>query len=214
MRGATETRSSSKMFLAVKGGKLVQRVEEGTDGAIARILGDKSPNKGMTIWEKDYESVTGAFKDIRIKEHSEYGKSFEFVLDTSEDYEHETIVSIGYASGYSADLLKHLPNINEKFDVTIRPYDFEGKDQETGRPKRFRGISVRQGDIKVAKFYTKETPNGIPPMEKITFKGKDEWDSSKMVAFLIENSLNPFVEKLRENESSPTETVENDDLPF
>ena len=45
-------------YITIFDGRLVQRVMEGTEGAISREL-QKGDNAGKTVWEKTYSSVSG-----------------------------------------------------------------------------------------------------------------------------------------------------------
>jgi len=45
-------------YIGIFDAKLVQRVPEGTDGAVSRAL-TAGPNEGKTVYEKQYSCVTG-----------------------------------------------------------------------------------------------------------------------------------------------------------
>ena len=72
-----ETRTGGK-YITILGGKLCQRVPEGTEGAIQRT------NKlGNVVYEKFYDSFTAKLVDIKVQD-SPYGKTWNFVFKDKE----------------------------------------------------------------------------------------------------------------------------------
>jgi hypothetical protein len=67
-----------------------------------------------------------------------------------------------------------------------------------------------QDGNKIAPYYTKEDPNGLPQMQKIKVKGKEQWDDSDMMAFLENMALNIFTSLT----AMELEDDEDDTAPF
>ena len=175
-------------YLSVSKGMFKKRVEEPTENSTPRVLGEKSPNAGKTIHEESFNEVVGQLLDIKVKESSGYGKSWEFYIDSStEEQEELTIIQTNYASGYAGGILKRLPNLDLSDDVLFLAYKFTPK----GEKKERVGISLSQWNDKsnkydkVLPFYTKDNKNGLPELKEVEFNGQKGWDSSEQMAYLL-----------------------------
>jgi hypothetical protein len=67
-----------------------------------------------------------------------------------------------------------------------------------------------QDGQKIAPYYTKEDPKGLPQMVKIKVKGKEQWDDSDMMQFLEQAALKMFADQNDNNLVLDTE----DETPF
>jgi hypothetical protein len=76
--------------------------------------------------------------------------------------------------------------------------------------KTITGVTLYQDGNKIAPYYTKEDPNGLPQMQKIKVKGKEQWDDSDMMAFLENMALNIFTSLT----AMELEDDEDDTAPF
>lgn len=164
-------------FITILGGKLCQRVPEGTEGAVKRV------NKlGNTVYEKFYDSFTGHLIDIKVQDGT-YGKTWNFVfMDKEEPY----TLQLSYSNSFATALLKILPNIDLTKEMRISPSvkEVDGRNRST--------LFVNQ-DGKVLKHaYTRENPNGLPPMEQVTVKGVLQWDDTARLIFL-QNMIDTFI---------------------
>ncbi len=157
-------------FITIYDGKFTQKVPAGTEGAISRV------NKlGKEVTEMYYDSFTGKLVDIKTKESTDYGKSWEFIL--SSDDETYTL-TLGYSNGLAKALLKMLPNINLEEEFTLSP----SKKMVDGKEKT--SLFVNQGGQVVKHSFTRENPNGMPEMVLIKVKGVDTWDDTAQLEFL------------------------------
>ena len=77
--------------------------------------------------------------------------------------------------------------------------------------KTITGITLYQDGEKIAPYYTKEDPKGLPQMVKIKVKGKEQWDDSDMMTFLEEMALNLFEQ---DHKDLSTASSDNDEVPF
>ena len=158
----------------------------------------KRVNKiGNTVYEIFHDAFVGKLTGIRTKESAEYGKSwlFDFVdVPTGEKY----TLQLSYSNSYATALLKMLPNIDLSREFKISPSSkiVEGKTQSS--------LFVNQDGKPVRHAFTKENPNGMPNMEKITVKGKETWDDSKRLAFLEHVVNTQIVPKL--DNSTPVQS--------
>ena len=177
-----ETRQSGN-FITILGGRLCQRVKEGTEGAEQRT------NKlGNVVFEKFYDRFTGKLIDIKIQDGT-YGKTWNFVF---RDKEEPYTLQLSYSNSYSTNFLKMLPNIDLTKDMTISPSikQVDGKEKSS--------LFINQDGKPLKHAYSKDNPNGLPPMEQVTVKGVLVWDDTKRLEFLDNMVQTIIIPKLRE----------------
>ncbi len=175
-----QDRTGGKYFTILQG-KFCLRVQEGTPNAVARV------NKvGKTVHEIFHDSFTGKLLDIRTRD-GEYGKSWEFDFkDGAEVY----TLQLSYSNSYATNILKMLPNIDLTKEMKLQP----SQKIEDGKTKSSLFISQDGKTLKHA--YTKDIPNGLPPMEQVQVKGQMVWDDSKRLTFLEEMVKRDILPKL------------------
>lgn len=178
-RGAKAEKQGGEKFLTFMSGKFVQRVDENTPGAIARVL-EKGPNTGQTVHELHFTGYEGQIYDVQT-EASEYGTRLVIFMDVSTEEEPDAKVQIKLplSSGPAKGFLSRLPVIDFNKDVLLNGYHIQNK--ETGRFNSF--IVPYQGGKKIEPFYTKEKPNGLPKMQQIKVKGQLVWDDTEQIEF-------------------------------
>jgi hypothetical protein len=178
-RGAkTQTNGGEKM-LSFMAGKFVERVDENTTGAVARVL-EKGPNAGKTVYELSYEGYEGQIYDVQT-EASEYGTRLVIFMDVStvEQPNAKVKITLPLSSGPAKAFLSRLPVIDFSKDVLLNGYNIQSK--ETGRFNQF--IVPYQDGKKIEAFYTKDKPNGLPKMQQIKVKGNLVWDDTEQLEF-------------------------------
>ncbi len=182
-----QDRTGGKYFTILQG-KFAIRVQEGTPGAVARV------NKVQkTVYEIFHDSFTAKLINIRTRD-GEYGKSWEFDFkDGSEVY----TLQLSYSNSYATNILKMLPNIDLTKEMKLQP----SQKIEDGKTKSSLFISQDGKTLKHA--YTKENPNGLPPMEQVTVKGQPVWDDSKRLVFLEEMVNRDILPKLPKEAPAP-----------
>lgn len=156
-------------FVTILGGKLCQRVPEGTEGAVKRT------NKlGNVVNEKFYDSFTGKLIDIKVQDGT-YGKTWNFVF---KDKEEPYTLQLSYSNSFSTALLKMLPNIDLAKEMKISPSvkEIDGKSRSS--------LFINQDGKAIKHAYSRENPNGMPDMEQVTVKGVLVWDDTKRLEFL------------------------------
>lgn len=169
-------------FITILGGKLCQRVPEGTEGAVKRT------NKlGNVVNEKFYDSFTGKLIDIRVQDGT-YGKTWNFVF---KDKEEPYTLQLSYSNSFSTALLKMLPNIDLAHEMKISPSvkEVDGKDRSS--------LFINQDGKAIKHAYSRENPNGMPDMEQLTVKGVLVWDDTKRLEFLDKMVQETIIPKLR-----------------
>lgn len=204
-----DTRSKGT-YITILNGKFAQRVDKDITGAVERT------NKlGKIVYEKFYDSFTGKLTGITVKD-GEYGKSWNFHFEDEGEIYH---VQLSFSNSYATNLLKMLPNIDLSVPFTLSP----SQKIEDGKTKS--SLFINQNDQPIKHAFTKDIPNGMPNLKKIKVKGKDTWDDSDRLDFLLDMVNKQILPKLNQAPidlgsvvSNPTdiETVDltSEDSPF
>lgn len=195
--------SSNAIYYSIADGKICRQFKEATANSKNRV------NKnGRTVHEEFYDYIDGLIVDITTKEN-DFGK---FWMITLADGDQNQILQMNYSSGYSNAFLKCLPNVDLKSKVKIIP------SQKQEGDKKKTSIFITQHGQPVKWFFTKDNPNGLPPLEQKKVKGKMQWDDSECMEFL-ENMINtqikpnlPKAKGIVDAEPQEIETLE--DAPF
>ncbi len=134
-------------FVTTFDGKLVQRVPEGTDGAMPRQL-TKGANEGKTVWEKTYTSVSGMITDggVEVKEFG--GKKVKEIQVKLDDN-----ILLQLPMNMLSAFAKPLPNVDPTKEVKISVY-------KNKRGKA--GLNISQDGEQLDWAYTKENPGDLP----------------------------------------------------
>lgn len=193
-----------------------------TNGKIVKSYGKTEPDgiattprvnkNGETVYEQNYDYISGKISNCRVDSHDEYGDSIKLTLTDSEDVE----LSIKFDSSYGRSFLFKLNNIDVSNDVKITPYSFTNKEG-----KGVTGLNVHQNGVKLLSEHTRETPNGLPQLKQVMFNGKNQWDKTEQITFLKEK-LNGFISKLVPVEFTEVDAAseentsidDKDELPF
>ena len=214
--GLTNESQGGGNWLSVIAGEISKKVPQGTEGAKER-----TNKNGEVVYELKYNALEGTLKRIGIFE-GEFGDQWIFVID---DGDEQYNLALPYSSGTANGFLYRLPNLDLASPLKVKTFYIEGK--EDGIYRQYLGLY--QGGEKVLSNYTKEEPNGLPPMVKVKRKGKDEWDDSDRLEFLqklVDDEINPQLanlypvdqvetkEEVPVEEEQPPMPDESDDLPF
>jgi len=196
---ALENYSAGKIFLSIADGKLVRSYKEPNERTTTRV------NKNARqVHEERFDALTGFITGVEKREN-DYGIFIEIKMQDGDDnYQ----ISTQFSGRYSSSFLKALPNINIAEKVRFSPWSMVDKNDPS---KKVTGITLYQNDgngwVKVAPFYTKEDPKGLPQMVKARIKGKDVWDDTDMMDFLYTEAQKCFA-------NVSAETNETGDAPF
>jgi hypothetical protein len=213
---ALNKQTKSSTYLTVVGGKISQRVPEGTEGAVSRTL-KNGPNEGSDVYELQYGSVTGKISGGSV-ESGDYGDQISINL---EDGKESYIVKLPWNSKLRDAFVKRIPNIEVSQEIELVCFP----DKQDKSPVML--IKQNGGFVKFA--YTKDNPNGLPAPNKKVVRGKEEWDWSEPETFLWDvassffeqfegNSKPAFQEEEKEAPDQFAESSDplssDDDLPF
>lgn len=143
--------SSDKTFLTIlSDGKLHQRVEEGTPGAVEReYKRDVKDDKGKVIGEEKcvvhellYESLTGNITNGYFNKGL-FGENLILEIDN------DGAVSIPVKSRFAETFMNMLPNIELNKPVVLKTYSYIPK----GKTEKSKGISVTQDGVKIQGYF-------------------------------------------------------------
>lgn len=189
---------SNTIYLSIAEGNLVRQHKTANEHTVERLT-----KSGKLVHEEFFKDITAVLTSINTREN-EYGKQWQLHFN---DGETNYIVSIQYSSRYAASFLKCLPNVKIAKPIKLMPWAMKDKIDPT---KIITGITIYQDGVKIAPFYTKENPNGLPQMQKIKVKGKEQWDDSDMMMFLEQMALALFAEA---DDNNPVVDVD-EEMPF
>jgi len=167
-------------YLSVSDGNLVRQHKTANDRTTERVT-----KTGKLVFEERFKDLTGNITNVNTREN-DYGKQWQLTFQDGAD---TYIVSMPYSSRYASSFLKALPNINIEEPLRFMPWAMKDKNDVS---KTVTGITMYQDYTKIAPAYTKDAPNGLPQMEKIKVKGKEQWDDSAMMEFLEQTALKIF----------------------
>lgn len=182
----TRTVENNSLFLTIVGGDLVQKVAEGTQGAIKRVYETPDGAKGEK-WEIHHRDLTGFISGIDFRD-TDFGEQINIKIT---DGTETAVLSIGTESRYFIDFAQKLSNIDFNEQVILNPYDFVG---DSG--KQIKGISIVQSGAKVENYFwdkeNKKLINGIvEPENKGADYDKDDW---KMYFIRLKKFLKKHIE--------------------
>lgn len=209
-----------KSYLQASRGKWRERSTEDNPNSTKRIVKrDDAPDK--VIHEIVDDFVTGTLRVIEVKEHEEYGKSFNLTVTDEQEI---MILVFKYDSGYAFSFLKRIFNCDLEKPITFIPYYFE-EDRRTL-------LVLKQGDEKIESFFSKDTPGGMPSLSEEERTDKDAvaiWkiNALKWLWNEVQEKILPNLESLEvglpasdiqppplSEEDAPPPIDETDDLPF
>jgi hypothetical protein len=161
-----------------------------------------------------YKSLTGSVTGIEFRDKEYQGNSWREAVLTVHDDGESFKFGVGVGSGYGKQLLAKLGNADFS-----KPMTFEPTFSEEGG-KKMSGFFVTQGKP-LKQLWTRNEPNGMPPMTSTVFKGKTIWDDTEQVKFIEKYYTENVIPKL--SGSSATSTTASaddsreagdDDIPF
>lgn len=205
---ALETVDTSKIYLSIVKGNLVQKVEEGAEGARKRVY-EKSDGSSGEKWELTYKSVSGYLSNLTFKD-SEFGEKFVIELtDGEEKYQ----IKFPSSGSYFADFGKKISDIHLDLPITINPYDFTTKE---GKKKT--GLFILQeGQKLTSTFWDADKKKVLGDFPQPTDKGKgfdsDDW---KVYFISVKKFLKEHIQKVwgghQPNEAPEPQLQEEDDF--
>lgn len=159
-------------YLSVSDGNLVRQHKTANDRTTERVT-----KTGKLVFEERFKDLTGFITNVNTREN-DYGKQWQLTFTDGPD---TYIVSMPFSSRYASSFLKAVPNIDATKPLRFMPWAMKDKNDVS---KTVTGVTMYQDGNKIAPAFTRDEPNGLPQMEKIKVKGKEQWDDSAMMEFL------------------------------
>lgn len=163
-----------------------------------------------------YDEVSGFVKDINIEEASYEGRPYEqltTIIDAGEDGLCK--LQMNFDSTYAQSYLSRLNNVDFSKEILIVPIE---KDEiKNGVDVKKRSILLQQDGVWLKACYTKDNPNGLPPMKKVVISGKTMYDRTDMLNFyrdLINVDVKPRLASASPVVKPETNDDDDSDLPF
>lgn len=162
-----------------------------------------------------FTEIEGELIGIGLSNDEWEGKPIKKLNLKMTDGEETFMIGLSFDSSYATNLISFLKNADLSEPLSLVGTFKEGKDGN-----RKPGILVKQNDKFLKAFYTKEVPNGLPPMVQ---KRNGKWDSDEMKDYLenvVLNELAPKVSKTAPVQNSGAMTAKKDkvaeetDVPF
>jgi hypothetical protein len=196
--GATTKKESNFNFYKVVNFELQKACKQTDTGAIAREYNDKM------YYYQAFKSVNGLLHSLTVEEkESKDGKQkFEILHIWLKDIELNTFEAIEmyYHSREAQSFLNAIKNanLNEVIEVEIC------KDKE----KETTFLLIKQNEAIIKRYYTKENPNGLPPLENVGTVKKPKWIDVKMYDF-----YEAMIKDLNESLHAKREAAKVEKLP-
>lgn len=170
--------------------------------------------------EKDAEpqfftDISGTITGIAFKKDEYNGKKFEVAQISMSDGQENFLVQMRTDSGYFRGFCNSLKTGRPTDQVLITPdYKKEGDDKPSTT------CFIRQNNIPLKWYSTKDHPMEVPPLKSVTFKDELLWDSSDQMKYWKDwlLSIKWKHELMAEPVTTVTRTIPEDqapdDLPF
>jgi hypothetical protein len=223
--------SSNATFLTTFGGKIVRewRKEEPKAEYIpeGKELKHRTTNKGNEVWYVEFDYLAGSLKKVELDDEGDFGARIKVhVQDVDENY----ILTLPVQSSAGMDFLMKMEAIDLSKEVSFEPWrmdaatwkSFTGKDSKNGKA----GLTIKQNDEKIAKYYTKDDNKGMPEIIIKKVGKETKIDDADRMIFLYEK-LDQFIAAVDAKSAGNTGNMtgaqaptgsnakeEEDDLPF
>lgn len=164
----------NRIYLSVAEGKIIQKVDKDTPGAISYEKEDKS-----VIYQLKHTYIEGFLTDINVTEKEFNGKKIKQwnldIEDSGTNYQ----LQMSYSSGYASSMLKALlsPEMDFNLPVKLTPW------AKVVNNKKKTSVYVSQNGEDIKWYFTKDEPNGLPPMKQVEYKGELKWDDFDMMTW-------------------------------
>lgn len=209
-------RQSTGLWCRIAGGKVIRSAKEDTPGAVkVEKKNSQGQGTGEFRWELHNDEISGKIIRFERKEQTFNGEVSYNLVVALYHAASDTRVNVQLKEGdrYWRGLMTRLPNVDLSEAITLSPYDF--KPEDDGRKI---GLNVSQRGEKIQPAFTKDAPNGLPPMQRVMFKGKERADFTEQDDWLNKNVLLPVNAKLAAlvnvaATAAPVPVADDDDLP-
>lgn len=211
--------SSSKVYLKISNGRITREWKEQPkqdwvpiDKELLTRTISKGKNEGQTRWYVEYSDVSGKLLNVEVKKVEKSNIIELYLQDGPETF----ILTIPEDSSYGKDFMLKMRNIDITREIYFSPwsmspdkwFELTGKKRSTDKV----GLSIYHDKVEkenaVKPFYTKEEPNGLPPLVEKIVKGEKSYDSTDHDNFLYDELLK-WVEEVSKSLNGPSSTAQS-----
>jgi hypothetical protein len=140
-----------------------------------------------------YDELQGTIADIGYNVETFNGAETLKLNCTIESDGEKYRFSMPFEGSTTSTFLGFLKNVNLKEPLALKPTS-EKIVNASGEERERQTILIQQDGTFMKQFYTKDNPNGLPPMKQVKINGKMIWDKTDMIDFfkdVIKNELRP-----------------------
>jgi hypothetical protein len=204
-------------YAKVSNGFFTISVEKGTPNAVTRVN-----VQGREVHELRNDTVEGRIIFLDLKTNTFNGEDIVSLNLGLSGVAEKSVIQMKFPSAYSRGFLNRIDNIDFSKDVVLKAGQVFDKEKDKNNPF----LLVFQDGRKLDSTHTKDTPNGLPQLVKVKFKGKDTWDDTEQQDFykakiekysaIIEATKSPVANIPAPRVAPQLSKVEesSDDLPF
>lgn len=204
-------------------GLLTIKSDQNDSEAKPRTYKDQKTEQDVTVYEKQFQSLSGKLVGIEVDTAGDYGTQIKLTVRDDEDY----ILSVPVGKSWGQKICEAIPNINLEEDVFFNAYgDFEADGKEVQA-----GVSLKQNGERVdSKFksYDTETKkftisDGFPEVDQDAIPSKTNkakytkfWQDYFFTVgeFLADYVTANNLLEVTEAEVFPEDDINPDDVPF
>lgn len=181
--------STHAIYLQIVDGKIARR----RPAPIAGVTKERQTSTGKIVYEEIFDHVSGFITDIQIVPAKQGFEKFgDSLVVKIVDGEESFMLQMQKDGGYATTLFRILPNIDFAKRTTIIPnMKMDGEKKKVTLFVNQAGVT---GSIK--HYFTKDNPNGMPGLVKVTIRGKEEWDNTDMMKFFTDILNNKIIPKI------------------
>lgn len=177
---------------------------------------EKGKNEGKERWYVEYTDVSGYIINVELKKYDTITIIDIYLKDGIETF----VLSIPEDSSYGRSFMFAMRNIDLTREIVFVPWTMTPEEwvELTGgkKPKSNKvGLTMYHDSIdkknKIERYYTRDTPNGLPELKQETLKGELKYVSTDRDNFLFEE-LVCWVFETSQALNGPSSTVA--DIPL
>jgi len=152
-----------------------------------------------------YDSLSGRILSVSFRMREFKGATYETATFEIADNVDVYLLEMRTDSGYFRSMTNSLKSGDPKKLVNLNAFS----KQVDGKSRT--GMFVNQGGKTLKHAHTKDNPNGMPLIEYVIFKGKEEMDNTKQIQFFKDWLSSIQFEK--DEDDTPTKEFSDDEPP-
>lgn len=185
---------SNAIFLSTFDGFFEQKLKEPKPGSVQRV---NKNNETINVFR--FNTLVGKIAKVEYKVTEKFGDFWSITIVDDRTYK----LDLQVTSSSTFYFLNRLINadLNLKAPIELKVF------AEVENDKKKTVILLKQGGNMIPGVYSKDNPQDLPPMEKVMFKGKEQWDSTRRDQFL-RGIIEKYVVPELDPALAPTATVQ------